>query len=120
MALIRAEGDRRLFPRHRVSVVVTWCKRDQDLMLGELCDLSAQGVFLLSRTALPDDVGVGDRTQISVRTAYAEEDLVGTVRWRGYHPTHHAIGCGIQLDESSRSAILRLFPELQARQPSGS
>jgi hypothetical protein len=120
MAPIRAHGDRRLHPRRRVSVVVTWCKQDQELMIGELCDVSLQGVFLLSRTALPDGVGVGDRTKITVRTAYAEEDLVGTVRWRGYHPAHQAIGCGIKLDDSSRRAILRLFPELQLGSLSGS
>jgi hypothetical protein len=81
-------------------------------MLGEICDVSARGLFLVSRTALPDDVGVGDYTRITVRTNYGEADLVGMVRWRGYHPAHEAIGCGIQLDEPSRAEILRLFPEL--------
>jgi hypothetical protein len=85
-------------------------------MVGELCDVSATGVFLVSRTALPDEVGVGDYTRITVRTEHGEADLVGMVRWRGYHPAHEAIGCGIHLDEDSQKAICRLFPELAADQ----
>jgi len=83
-------------------------------MAGEICDVSEQGVFLISRTSLPDDVGIGVRTRITVRTDDGERDLAGMVRWRGYHPEYEAIGCGIQLDEDSRAALARLFPELLA------
>jgi hypothetical protein len=112
-------AERRVFPRHRVRVVVLWCSRGNEIMVGEICDVSANGVFLVSRTALPDDVGVGDRTRITVRTEYGEADLVGTVRWRGYHPSYEAIGCGIRLDQASETTISRLFPELAANQGRG-
>jgi hypothetical protein len=111
-----ALSERRRFPRHRVRVVVLWCNRKNAVMVGELCDVSASGVFLVSRTALPDEVGVGDCTRITVRTDYGEADLVGMVKWRGYHPAHEAIGCGIHLDEDSQGAICQLFPELAADQ----
>jgi hypothetical protein len=110
---VRAIPERRLYPRHRVRIAVHWCNRKHDAMAGEICDVSAHGLFLVSRTALPDDVGVGDATKITVRTTYGEEILSGMVRWRGYHPLHEAIGCGVHLDEASRAAILRLFPALQ-------
>ncbi len=81
-------------------------------MRGEICDVSAQGVFVVSTSALPDDIGVGDATQISVSTKSGTEVISGIVRWRGYHPAHQAIGCGIQLDEPSTEVIARLFPVL--------
>jgi hypothetical protein len=109
-------AERRFFPRHRVRVVVLWCNRENEIMVGEICDVSATGVFLVSRTALPDTVGIGDRTRITVRTEYGEADLVGTVRWRGFHPTYEAIGCGIRLDQASETVISRLFPELATEQ----
>lgn len=110
-------AERRLFPRHRVRVAVSWSNRAHDTMAGEICDVSLRGVFLVSTTALPDDVGVGDHAKVTVRTAYGQETLVGMVRWRGYHPTHEAIGCGIQLDEASRILLCKLFPAL--REPQG-
>lgn len=82
-------------------------------MRGEICDVSAHGLFLVSATALPDDVGVGEGAQITVRTLTGEETLTGIVRWRGYHPLHDAIGCGVQLDDASALVIARLFPVLQ-------
>lgn len=82
-------------------------------MTGELCDVSLHGVFLVSTQALPDDVGIGDITQISLRARGKEEILSGMVRWRGYHPLHEAIGCGIQLDDASVDVIVRLFPALR-------
>jgi len=36
--------------------------------------------------------------------------LTGIVRWRGFHPTHQSIGCGIQLDPPSAESLARLFP----------
>ncbi len=87
-------------------------------MPGEICDVSAQGVFVVATSALPDDVGAGDRMRITLRTPSGEESLTGTVRWRGFHPAHEAIGCGIQLDEASMAVVARLFPVL--RKPAGS
>lgn len=86
-------------------------------MRGEICDVSAQGVFIVSTSALPDDVGVGDATQITVSTKSGKEVLSGIVRWRGYHPAHQAIGCGIKLDQPSTEVIARLFPVLLAPTP---
>jgi hypothetical protein len=113
MSPLRSGSDRRAFPRHRVRVLVQWSKRSADVMAGEICDVSLQGVFLVSRTALPDDVGVGVRTRITVRTDAGEDDLLGTVKWRGYHPSYEAIGCGILIDEASRPALIKLFPVLR-------
>ncbi len=112
MSPARVTSERRAFSRHRARVVVTWRDRAQRAMDGEICDVSERGVFLVSRTALPDEVGVGDRTLISVRTEHGQAELAGTVRWRGYHPAHEAIGCGVLLDEASQAAVLDLFPEL--------
>ena len=86
-------------------------------MSGEICDLSSQGVFIVSTSALPDDVGIGDATRITISTRTTDEVLSGIVRWRGYHPAHQAIGCGIQLDEASAHAIARLFPILLSSRP---
>jgi hypothetical protein len=86
-------------------------------MPGEICDVSAQGLFIVSTTAIPDEVGVGDSTQITMTTENGEEVLKGVVRWRGFHPAHQAIGCGIRLDQPSAQAILRLFPALLAPRP---
>jgi hypothetical protein len=82
-------------------------------MPGEICDLSVQGVFVVATSALPDDVGAGDRMQITLDTPTGEETLSGVVRWRGYHPVHQAIGCGIQLDQASMVVLARLFPVLR-------
>jgi len=110
----RAQSERRIYPRHRVRVAVAWRNRQQDPMSGEICDVSAQGIFVVATSALPDDVGVGDATQVTLQTPLGEEILAGVVRWRGYHPLHQAIGCGIRLDEASIAAVERLFPALRA------
>ena len=81
-------------------------------MPGEICDVSAQGVFVVATSALPDDVGTGDLTQITFKTQLGEETLAGIVRWRGFHPLHQAIGCGIRLDDASVAKVARLFPGL--------
>jgi len=109
----RAESERRIYPRHRVRVAVLWRNRQQELMPGEICDVSAQGVFLVATSALPDEVGVGDLTQMTFKTQVGEEQLAGVVRWRGFHPLHQAIGCGIRLDEPSMATLARLFPALR-------
>jgi hypothetical protein len=110
----RATAERRIYPRHRVRVAVSWRNRRLEAMPGEICDVSAQGLFLVSTTAIPDDVGVGDSTEIAISTEHGEEVLRGVVRWRGFHPTHQAIGCGIRLDEPSALTIVRMFPVLAA------
>ena len=110
----RAESERRIYPRHRVRVAVLWRNRQEDLMPGEICDVSAQGVFVVATSALPDGVGVGDPTRITIKTRLGDETLAGIVRWRGFHPLHQAIGCGIRLDEASVATVARLFPALGA------
>ena len=106
-------AERRRFPRQRVRVAVSWYKRSDQVMAGEICDVSACGVFLVSLSALPDDVGAGDTARLTLRTPRGEGTLAGTVRWRGYHPAYEAIGCGILLDEASRAVVCRLFPVLR-------
>ena len=81
-------------------------------MPGEICDVSIEGLFLVATSALPDEVGVGDSMQLTLRTQTGEETMAGIVRWRGFHPTHEAIGCGILLDEASVKVLHRLFPIL--------
>ena len=110
----RATAERRIYPRHRVRVAVLWCNRRLEPMPGEICDVSAQGFFIVSTSALPDAVGVGDTTQITLSTETGQEVLAGIVRWRGFHPMHQAIGCGIQLDEAGAQAVVRLFPQVAA------
>ena len=94
-------------------MAVLWRNRQQDLMPGEICDVSAQGIFVVATSALPDEVCAGDLTQITMPTKQGEETLSGIVRWRGYHPLHQAIGCGIRLDEASMATVARLFPALR-------
>jgi hypothetical protein len=108
-----AQSERRIYPRHRVRVAVLWRNRKQEPMSGEICDVSVQGVFVVATSALPDDVGTGDLTQITLQTQSGEEILTGIVRWRGFHPLHQAIGCGIRLDEASMALVARLFPALR-------
>jgi len=116
MLATRATAERRFYPRYRVRVAVLWRDRHHGLMRGEICDVSTHGLFLVATTALPDDVGIGDSTQITVKTLTGEEVMTGLVRWRGYHPMHDAIGCGIQLDDASVPVISRLFPVLREQQ----
>jgi len=108
----RATAERRIYPRHRVHVAVVWNNCRATPMRGEICDVSAQGVFIVSSTALPDDVGIGDATRITVTTKSGPQEISGIVRWRGFHPAHQAIGCGIQLDEPSIEIVARMFPVL--------
>jgi hypothetical protein len=108
-----AISERRFYPRHRVRVAVMWRDRQDQLMTGEICDISAHGLFLVSTSAIPDDVGVGDTTHVILSTKLGQQTLVGQVRWRGFHPLHQSIGCGICLDEPSAEVIGKLFPILQ-------
>jgi PilZ domain len=108
----RAQSERRIYPRHRVRVAVVWRTRGEEPIAAEICDLSAQGMFIVATSALPDDVGTGDATEISIATSSGRTTLTGIVRWRGYHPLHQAIGCGVLLDEPSAHELKRLFPGL--------
>ncbi len=96
-----------------MRAAVLWQNRRPEPMPGEICDVSAQGLFIVSTSAIPDDVGVGDAVKITLRMQNQDYVLSGVVRWRGFHPTHQAIGCGIQLDEAGAEAVVRLFPVLQ-------
>jgi hypothetical protein len=114
MPSLRTQAERRIYPRHRVRVGVLWLDRQQAPMTGEICDVTAHGVFLVATSALPDDVRAGDLTRITVPTGLGNENLAGIVRWRGYHPKHESIGCGIQLDEDSLAVVAKLFPSLRS------
>jgi hypothetical protein len=109
----RSSPERRIYPRYRVRVAVHWQDRRLEDMQGEICDVSARGLFVVAATALPDVVGVGDTTKITVTTSAGEGTLEGMVRWRGFHPVHQSIGCGIQLDDKSAAEMIRLFPVLK-------
>jgi hypothetical protein len=104
---------RRSHPRSRVLVLVRWHNRREEGVSAELCDVSAEGVFLVPTGALPDEVDVGDPIWIVVPAAAGEKTLTGTVRWRGFHPLHELIGCGIKLDPSSHEIIRGLFPVIR-------
>ena len=86
--------------------------RQDSPVSAEICDLSSQGMFVVATSALPDDVGTGDATQMVLTTAAGSATLTGIVRWRGFHPLHQSIGCGILLDEASAATLKRLFPHL--------
>jgi hypothetical protein len=113
MKLDRPKPERRIYPRHRVRVAVLWHNHRAEPVPGEICDVSVEGLFLVATSALPDEVGVGDSLRITLRTQAGEETMTGIVRWRGFHPTHEAIGCGILLDEASVKVLHRLFPVLR-------
>ena len=101
---------KRNHPRSRVLVLVRWHNRREEGVAAELCDVSAEGVFLVPTGALPDQVDVGDPVWVVVPAADGEKTLTGIVRWRGFHPSHELIGCGIKLDPSSHDVVRSLFP----------
>ena len=106
-------GAKRSHPRSRVLVLVRWHNRREEGVSAELCDVSAEGVFLVPTGALPDQVDVGDPVWIVVPAADGEKTLTGIVRWRGFHPSHELIGCGIKLDPSSHEIVRGLFPVIR-------
>ena len=104
----------RIHRRSRVLVLVRWHNRREERAAAEICDVSAQGLFLVPEGPLPDEVKAGDLVWVVVPVADGgEETLTGTVRWRGFHPSHKNLGCGIQLDPASIEIIQRLFPIVQ-------
>lgn len=100
-------------PRSRVEVVVRWYSRQSDAVPAELCDVSADGAFLVPTGPFPERVSAGDPVWISITTSSSVETLSGTVRWRGFHPGHDAVGMGIKLDPASSAAIVKIFPVLR-------
>lgn len=101
-------------PRSRVEVVVRWYSRQSEPVPAELCDVSADGAFLVPTGPFPERVSPGDPVWISITTSSSDvETLSGTIRWRGFHPGHDALGMGIKLDRTSSAAIVKIFPVLR-------
>jgi hypothetical protein len=101
-----------------VQVQVRWHNRREEGVEAEIFDISAEGLFVVSATPLPESIDSGDVVWVIVPGAAnqtKEEVLTGVVRWRGFHPTHQLAGCGIELDEQSLVQIQRLFPAVSIR-----
>jgi hypothetical protein len=101
---------RRAHRRNAVQVRVRWHNRREESVSARIHDISAEGLFLVPEHALPDSVRAGDPVWVVVTSEGKDETLAGTIRWRGFHPAHHVIGCGIQLDGNSPEIVERLFP----------
>ena len=108
-----AKPAQRRHPRTNVHVTVRWFNRAEEAVEAEILDASAEGVFVVSADPLPDAVGPGDTVWVSVPSAGGSVTLTGTVRWRGYHPGHQLLGCGVQLEGQSVDMVRKLFPVLQ-------
>jgi hypothetical protein len=106
---------RRRHRRNPTLITVRWHNRAQEGVSAEIHDVSAEGLFVVPVGVLPETLRAGDPVWAVVRTPAGDETLTGTVRWIGYHPTHHVAGCGIQLDDSSRETIRRLLPIVSDR-----
>ena len=85
----------RRHPRTRVHVSVRWFNRAEEEVEAEILDMSEEGVFVVSADPLPDAVGAGDTVWISVPSSGGSVTLTGSVRWRGFHPGHQVLGCGV-------------------------
>lgn len=106
---------RRRHPRTPVQVLVHWHNRCEEAVEAEIFDVSAEGLFVVSAKPLPEAVDAGDVVWVSVPSSAGEEVLTGTVRWRGFHPTHNLPGVGIELDERGHKLVQRLFPSTSIR-----
>jgi hypothetical protein len=104
---------RRRFPRTPVQVQVRWYNRWEEGVAAEVYDISAEGLFVVSAHPLPEAVDTGDIVWVVMPTAMGEEVLTGTVRWRGFHPTHNLPGVGVELDEQGYGQIRRLYPSIR-------
>lgn len=93
-----------------MQVLVHWHNRYEEGVAAEIYDVSAEGLFVVSATPLPDAVDAGDVVWVIVPSAEGDQVLSGTVRWRGFHPTHTLPGVGILLDEHGQHLVQRLFP----------
>ena len=107
----------RRHPRTNVHVTVRWFNRAEEAAEAEILDVSAEGLFIVSVEPLPDAVGPDDVVWISVPSAGGGVTLTGTVRWRGFHPGHHVLGCGIHLEAPSLEILRRLLPSLTSTRP---
>lgn len=92
-----------------------WHNRYEEGASAEIYDVSAEGLFVVSATPLPEAVDAGDVVWVIVPNAAGEEVLTGTVRWRGFHPTHNLPGVGIELDHHGQQLVQRLFPATSLR-----
>jgi PilZ domain len=111
-AIPSSKPAQRRHPRTNVHVTVRWFNRAEEAVEAEILDVSAEGVFVVSADPLPDAVGPGDTVWVCVPSAAGSVTLTGTVRWRGYHPGHQLLGCGIQLEGRSLELIRKLVPSL--------
>lgn len=106
---------RRRHPRTPVQVLVHWHNRYEEGVAAEIYDVSAEGLFIVSASPLPEAVDSGDVVWVIVPSAAGEEVLTGIVRWRGFHPTHNLPGVGVELDEHGHTLVQRLFPSTSIR-----
>jgi hypothetical protein len=109
---------RRRHPRTPVQVQVHWHNRYEEGVSAEVFDVSAEGLFIVSAAPLPEAVDSGDLVWVIVPSTAGEEVLTGTVRWRGFHPTHNLPGLGVELDSRGQDLIQRLFPATSIHPPS--
>ncbi|HKU41415.1 MAG TPA: PilZ domain-containing protein [Polyangiales bacterium] len=106
---------RRRHPRSASYVTVRWHNRAEEGVAAVVYDVSAEGLFLVPEGPLPETVRAGDPVWVVVPTQQREETLTGVVRWTGYHPAHHVIGCGIRVEGPSLELIRRVFPSVQTQ-----
>ena len=95
--------------------MVRWFNRAEEAAEAQILDVSSEGLFVVSVDPLPDAISPDDVVWISVPSAAGSVTLTGTVRWRGFHPGHHVLGCGIHLDASSLETLQKLLPALAQR-----
>lgn len=93
-----------------------WHNRREERVSAHIHDISAEGLFLVPEHTLPDSVRAGDAVWVVITADGKEETLTGTIRWRGFHPSHQLVGCGIQLDSQSVQIVERLFPVVRLSQ----
>lgn len=98
-----------------MQVHVHWHNRYEEGVSAEIYDVSAEGLFVVSAHPLPQAVDAGDIVWVIVPTSTGEEVLTGTVRWRGFHPTHNLPGVGVELDTHGTAQLQRLFPAASIR-----
>lgn len=98
-----------------MQVLVHWHNRYEEGVAAEIYDVSAEGLFVVSASPLPEAVDSGDVVWVIVPTAAGDEVLTGIIRWRGFHPTHNLPGVGISLDENGHTLVQRLFPSTSIR-----
>ncbi len=104
-------GERRGRPRKVVRWPATWRVYEETgpavVDEGEICDVSAEGLFLhpFSFASHPLWPGTRVRVEVSPPEGPAELQLRGVVKWFGQHRGHGEGGVGIELDEESRREL---------------